>query len=196
MSSLPQAAYSPDEYLALERKSEYRSEYVDGRVFAMSGASREHNLIAGNMFAEIRSQFRGRECEAYVGDMRVKVASTGMYTHPDVVAVCGEPRFEDPEVDTLVNPTAIIEVQSPSTEAYDRGQKFAHYRRLDSLQDYVLVAQDRVLIEHFSRQDAKGDVWVFSAISDLEGTLNLDSLGCVLAVRDVYDRVSAPEGRI
>ena len=195
MSTLPQTAFSPDEYLALERKSKYRSEYVNGRIFAMSGASREHNLISGNIFAEIRSQLRGRDCEVYVGDMRVKVGPMGMYTYPGVVAVCGEPRFEDPQVDTLVNPTVIVEVLSPSTEAYDRGEKFAHYRRLDSLLDYVLVAQDRVLIEHFSRHGAKGDVWVFSAISDLDGTLDLHSIGCVLAVGEVYDRVSAPEGR-
>lgn len=196
MSSLPQTAYSPEEYLTLERKSEHRSEYVNGRVFAMSGASREHNLIAGNVFAEIRTQFRGRDCEAYVGDMRVKVRSTGMYTYPDVVAVCGGPQFEDLQVDTLINPVVIVEVLSPSTEAYDRGEKFAHYRKLESLQDYVLVAQDRVLIEHFARYGDTGDQWVLTELSDLDGTLSLASIGCVLTLREVYDRVASPQSGI
>jgi Uma2 family endonuclease len=193
MSSLPQTAYSPEEYLTLERKSESRSEYVNGHVFAMSGESREHNLIAGNVFAAIHSQFRGRDCEAYMGDMRVKVRYTGMYTYPDVVAVCDGPQFEDNHVDTLTNPTVIIEVLSPSTEAYDRGEKFAHYRRLESLHDYVLIAQDRVLIEHFARHGDTGDQWVLTEISDLDGTLQLASIGCVLSLREVYDRVASPQ---
>src|SRR5206468_6291774 len=120
------------------------SEYINGQIYAMSGASREHNLIVVNLIRELSSQLRGRPCEVYASDMRVKVRPTGMYTYPDVVAVCGEPRFEDEQVDTLVNPAVIVEVLSPSTEAYDRGQKFAHYRKLESLTEYVLVAQNEV----------------------------------------------------
>jgi Uma2 family endonuclease len=189
MSSLPQTLYSPEEYLALERKAEYKSEYVNGQILAMSGASREHNLISGNIFGEIRSQLRGKPCEVYIGDMRVKVSPTGMYTYPDVVAVCGERRFEDEQIDTLTNPTAVVEVLSPSTEAYDRGVKFAHYRKLASLQEYVLVAQDEVRIEHFARHNGTGGQWVLTEMDDLDGTLHLASIGCDVALRDIYDRV-------
>jgi len=130
MSSPHPSFVTPGEYLELERKSEIRSEYVAGRIYVMSGASRRHNLIAGNLFREISAQLRSKPCEAYVGDMRVKVGPTGMYTYPDIVAVCDEPRFEDSFIDTLLNPAVLVEVLSESTEAYDRGEKFAHYRRL------------------------------------------------------------------
>ena len=192
MSTLPQTSYSPQEYLIRERQADYRSEYVNGGVFAMSGASREHNFITGNVYAEIHTQFRGKPCEVYVTDMRVKVHFTGMYTYPDVVAVCGGSSFEDGQVDTLVNPTVIVEVLSPSTEAYDRGEKFTHYRRLQSLQEYVLVAQDKVRIEHFARLNGDSGQWVLTEISDPNGTLHLPSIGCHLALRDIYDRVEVP----
>ncbi|MBV9772315.1 MAG: Uma2 family endonuclease, partial [Gemmatimonadetes bacterium] len=120
MSRLAQPLVGPEEYLAAERTARQRSEYVNGRVYAMAGASREHNLIVGNVFAELRAQLRGRPCEAYVNDLRVKVSRTGLYTYPDVVALCGEPRFEDEHVDTLLNPGVIVEVLSESTEGYDR----------------------------------------------------------------------------
>ncbi len=182
-----QPLYTPAEYLALERKAPTKSEYINGQIYAMSGASEAHNLITLNVAAEIRSQLRGRRCRVYASDMRVKVSETGMYTYPDVAAVCGEPHFEDSHVDTLVNPTIVVEVLSPSTEAYDRGEKFAHYRRLDSLMEYVLVAQDTARVEHFVRQD---DGWLFSEMSDLDGTLRLTSIDCVVALRDIYENVS------
>ena len=159
---------------------------MNGRVYAMTGASREHNLIAGNIFREISTRFRGRPCEVYMSDMRVKVSETGMYTYPDVVAVCGEPAFEDSHVDTLLDPAVIVEVPSESTERYDRGEKFAHYRRLASLREYVLVAQDRVRVEHYARQ---GEQWLLTAIEELDAELPLPSLDCVLRLRDVYERV-------
>jgi Uma2 family endonuclease len=174
------------EYLEIERKAEIKSEYIDGRMYAMSGASRWHNLIAGNVFGEIRAQLRGRDCQAYVSDMRVKVNPTGMYTYPDVVAVCGQPRFEDAHVDTLLNPTVIIEVLSDSTEAYDRGEKFAQYRRMESLREYVLVAQNKVRIEHYRRE---GEEWILADISDPGGTLRLPSIDCRLAVAAMYEKV-------
>lgn len=180
---------TPEEYLVRERKAQYRSEYVDGRAYAMAGASRAHNLVAGNVFAELRAQLRGRPCEAYVSDMRVKVSHTGLYTYPDVVAVCGEPRFEDGHVDTLLNPTLIVEVLSESTEGYDRGEKFSHYRRLESMREYVLVAQDRVRVEHFARQ---GEHWMLAEISDPDGVLALPSLDCTVSVRGIYERVEFP----
>lgn len=180
---------TPAEYLSAERGAEYKSEYINGQVYALAGASRVHNLIAGNVFGELRAQLRGRPCEVYVNEMRVKVHSTGMYTYPDVVGLCETPRFEDDEVDTLLNPAVIIEVLSPSTESYDRGGKFAHYRRLDSLREYVLIAQDVRRIDHFRRD---GDAWVLTEVSGPGSALVIATLGCTLDLADIYDRVEFP----
>jgi Uma2 family endonuclease len=159
---------------------------MDGQIMAMAGASRMHNLIAGNLYREVSQQLRGRPCEAYISDMRVKVSPTGLYTYPDVVVVCGDIRFEDDHHDTLLNPTVIVEVLSASTEAYDRGDKFAHYRRLEALQDYLLVSQDKVRVEHYVRQ---GVLWVLSEASMLDETVHLASIGCEVALRDIYEKV-------
>lgn len=188
MTSVPKRYLTPEEYLAKERKAEYKSEYFKGEIFAMSGASREHNLIAGNLNGEARSQLRDRPCEVYQSDMRVKVSSTGLYTYPDVVIVCGEPRFEDAEVDTLLNPTVLFEVLSETTENYDRGKKFEHYRTLPSLQEYVLVAQDKCHVEQFTRQP--DNRWILWETDDLEAVLKLPSIGCDLKLTDVYAKVT------
>src|SRR5262249_54150199 len=157
-------------------------EYYKGYITAMAGASREHNLIAGNLHGEIRSQFKGRPCEVYIGDMRVFIDRTGLYTYPDVVAVCGQPQFQDAEVDTLLNPTMIAEVLSPTTETYDRGKKFGHYRQLSSLREYVLVAQDELLVEHYIRQ---GDHWVLTEFRNLDDRLRLTSIDCEVSLREI-----------
>ena len=188
-SPLIQRRYTPEEYLALEREAEYKSEYINGHIFAMAGASEAHNLITANVAGEMRSQFKGRPCKVYSSDMRVKVSRTGMYTYPDVVAVCGEARVEDDHQDTLLNPTVIIEVLSPSTEAYDRGDKFAHYRRLESVQEYVLIAQDKVRVDHYVKQGKK---WVLTEFSEINDTVPLASVGCNLALREIYDKVEFP----
>jgi len=176
----------PHEYLELERKSEIRSEYIAGRMVERSRSSLRHSLISGNLFGEISSQLRKRNVEVYAMAMRVKVTATGMYTYPDVVAVCGEVRLEDDHCDTLLNPTMIAEVLSESTEAFDRGDKFAHYRRLDTLREYVLVAQDKIRIEHFRR---KGDEWILSDVSGLDATLHLASIDCHIPVATIYERI-------
>jgi Uma2 family endonuclease len=178
--------YTAEEYLALERKAEYKNEYVNGHIIAMSGASRQHNIIAANISREISTQLRGRPCESYINDMRVRVSETGLYTYPDVVAVCGDIRFADEQTDTLLNPTVIVEVLSSSTEAYDRGDKFAHYRRLESLQDYLLVSQETVRVEHYVRQ---GEKWLLSEASALTDTVHLASIQCDLVLGDIYDKV-------
>ncbi len=131
-----------------------------------------------------------------MSDMRVKVSPSGIYTYPDVVAVCGEAVFEDSQVDTLTNPTVIIEVLSPSTEAYDRGAKFAHYRQMESLTDYILVAQDKVAVEHFTKQGDGSKKWLLTAIDDLESTLRLPSVGCEIDVALIYENVTLPEPEI
>jgi len=175
------------QYLKMERAAETRSEYFDGEVFAMAGTSRRHGILAGNAFAALHPQVRQQRCDIFQNDMRVKVAVTGLYTYPDIVVACGGGQYEDSEVDTLLNPTMIIEVLSKSTAAYDRGEKFQQYRKLPSLEDYILVSQDRRLIELYSRQpDGR---WLLSEYSELNDMIELPSIGCHLALRDVYDQV-------
>ncbi|HEX6367511.1 MAG TPA: Uma2 family endonuclease [Longimicrobium sp.] len=181
--------YTPEEYLALERHAEFKSEYIDGQIVAMTGASAPHNLIAGSVLAELRMRFRGRPCRAFIGDMRVQIEGGRRYTYPDVVAVCGEPKFLDGVLDTLENPTLIVEVLSPSTEAYDRGEKFTHYRAIETLQEYVLVAQDRVMVERFVRH---GEFWMFSAFGDLDEAVELTSVACTIPLREIYENVEFP----
>ena len=182
----PIEQYTVEEYLALERAAEVKSEYIGGQIVVMTGASRAHNLICLNLGGEVNRQLRGRPCESYVNDMRVKAAGADLYTYPDVIVVCGEPRFEDGHLDTLLNPTVIVEILSPSTEAYDRGEKFARYRHIDTLREYVLVSQDRPRIEHFLRHD---QVWEFSAVDGLDATVSFPSVDVSIPLRDIYDRV-------
>ena len=187
MSALTaQTTYSAEEYLALERSASFKSEFHDGQIYAMTGASREHNLISGNIYRELSLQLKGRPCEAYINDMRVKAAESRSYHYPDVVVVCERPQFEDERADSLLNPTVVIEVLSPSTEAYDRGEKFGHYRKIASLREYLLVSQDKPHVERFVRE---GGRWILTEAEGMDGTLPLDSIGCSLALREVYDRV-------
>ena len=179
---------SAEEYLALERQSETRNEFLDGEIFAMGGASRRHNLVTGNAFAALHAQLIGRDCEVHSSDLRVKVPATGLYAYPDVVVVCGGPQLEDDtHLDTLLNPTLIIEVLSPTTADYDRGGKFAHYRTLPSLAEYLVLAQDRVHAEHASRQDDGS--WLLTETSQPGEVLDLPSIGCRLDLKAVYARV-------
>lgn len=178
--------YSPTEYLALERKAEFKSEYCNGFIIAMAGSSRAHNRIAGNLYRKASDQLEGRPCEAFISDMRVRTGPAGLYTYPDVSVVCGQALFLDDEVDTLLNPTMLAEVLSPSTEGYDRGEKFDHYKAIESLREYVLIAQDRILVERFVRQ---AGVWLRTEYSDIGETLVLESIGCAIPLREIYARV-------
>jgi len=187
MSSSAQSLVSPAQYLDAERRATERHEYLAGTVFAMVGASRAHNLITTNLLRELSTQLRGRPCETYGTDMRVKVARTGLYTYLDVVVVCGEPELEDDHRDTLLNPTLLVEVLSPSTERYDRGDKFAHYRQLPSLAEYVLVAQHRPAVERFARQER---AWLLDAVAGLDAAVTLESIACTLPLAAVYERVT------
>lgn len=187
MTPQPKPFITEAEYLALERDSLVKHEYYDGEIFAMSGATEAHNLIAANVVASLHGQLRRRPSRVYGSDMRVKVLRTGLNTYPDVSAVCGQLQFAHDTRDTLVNSVLIIEVLSPSTERYDRGMKFQNYRTIDSLQDYILIAQDELQIEHYSRQ-RKGQ-WLLNEASGSEATLALPSLQCQLALADVYEKV-------
>lgn len=186
MSILVHVRYTPQQYLEMERKAACKSEYINGQIYAMAGASRQHNQLVFNVAGALHPQLRGQPCEAYVADMRVRSSATDAYVYPDVVLVCGTPRFEDSHVDTLINPTVVIEVLSPSTEGYDRGAKFAHYRRIDSLREYVLIAQDRHSIERYERDQ---DRWILMEVTDLGGVVALATIDCRLALRDIYDGV-------
>jgi Uma2 family endonuclease len=194
MATQSEPYYSPEEYLALERAAEYKSEYLAGHIFAMAGASENHNTIAANILWSLPNQFQGRPCRVYMSDMRVRVAPNGLYTYLDVTALCGPREFADDHRDTLLNPTVIFEVLSPSTEAeacperseWDRGEKFAQYWKLESLTDYVLVAQDRVRVEHFARQ---GNGWYISAAGSLDEILRLESIGAELPLVTICENV-------
>ena len=186
---------TPEEYIAFERKAipdadTVRSEYVNGEIIAMSGASRAHNLITINISTALHSRLRGSGCETYANEMRVSSPATSSSFYPDVVVVCEEPRFEDDVFDTLLNPMLLVEVLSPSTEAFDRGEKFAHYRHLASLQEYVLVAQDQMLIEHYRRQEKQ---WILTDFRKGEEMLSLPSIQCELPLQEIYERVTFPD---
>lgn len=182
--------FTPQEYLTLERQAKTKSEFFEGEIYAMAGASRKHNLITLNLASELRRQLRGRPCEVYVTEMRVRVRSTGLYTYPDASVVCGKPEFEDVNGDTLLNPTVLVEVLSPSTEGYDRGEKFMQYRRLPSLQEYVVVSQDKVLVERYRRV---GDLWVIGDVHQLDGVLRLESIDCEVPLSEIYYQVEMEE---
>ncbi len=181
---------TPEEYLALERQAETKSEYWNGDMYAMAGASRAHSTIVINLVVGLGGQLEKRPCEMHSNDMRVKVRPSGLYTYPDVVIVCGKAQFEDRHEDTLVNPTVIVEVLSPSTEAYDHGVKFEFYRKLASLSDYLLIAQDRPFIDHYARQP--DDKWLLSMVKGLDAVAHIASIGCDLRLADVYDKVEFP----
>lgn len=182
MATQLQRYVTPEEYLARERISPDRSEYIDGRILAMVGGSRLHNLVAAAVQNLLTAALEGRPCEVYQSDMRVRVDAARMYAYPDVVAVCGTPEFDG---DVLLNPTVIVEVLSDSTEHYDRGAKSLRYRRLPSLGDYVLVAQDQPRVEHFAR---RGDGWLVHDHDDLDAVLELPSIGVSLPLREIYRR--------
>lgn len=187
MSSLAaETLLTPEEYLALERKGTLKSEYINGEILAMSGASSAHNLITLDIGTELNIQLRGRECLVYTNDMRIRTSPKGAYFYPDVVVVCGKPRFEDNVFDTLLNPLLVIEVLSPSTEAYDKGEKFRHYQELASLQEYILVSQDRIRVEHYRLVKTQ---WVQTELHGHEDVLSLNSIRCELPLQDIYRRV-------
>jgi Uma2 family endonuclease len=187
MVSQLKARLTMKEYLALEREAEQRNEYLKGEMFAMTGASLKHNLITGNVFAELKQQLRRTDCNAFISDMRVGVPAAELYTYPDIVVVCGEPQLEDEYLDTLLNPVLIIEVLSKSTASYDRSIKFGYYRTIESLTEYLLIAQDAHHVEQYTKQ-ADGR-WLLADIVSIESIVELASVGCTLALRDIYEKV-------
>jgi Uma2 family endonuclease len=189
VASNPVTKITEEQYLAIDRAAEIRSEFLDGEMIAMSGGSTRHSELQGNLFGELFAALRGSDCRMHGSDFRVRV-SRRMYAYPDVLVVCGKPLLADEHQDILLNPTVILEVLSPSTEKYDRGVKFQQYRTIDSLRDYVLVAQDAVLIEHYTRDDA--NAWTFRDYQSLQAELKIPSIGVSLPLSRIYDRVELP----
>jgi Uma2 family endonuclease len=188
MSTKPEHRYSEEEYLAIERASDTKNEYLDGIIYAMGGASPAHVQIVGNVAGELRSRLRDTPCVVYSTDLRVRVTRDGLYAYPDVLVVCGEPEFVDGDLDTLTNPLLIVEVLSDSTKNYDRGEKFERYRANPGFREYVLIAQDKIHVERYVRQ-ADG-TWVLHETNKLEEEIELTSVGCRLPLSEIYFKVT------
>ena len=190
MSSLPKHRYSAEEYLALDRAADYKSEYVAGEIFDMVGATPRHVLIASNMAGELRNRLRDTDCQVYSADLRIQADANNVYHYPDVVVVCGRPEYMDGRRDTVTNPLIIIEVLSPTTRNYDRGDKFAHYRRLESLREYILIDQEPCHVEHFVRIESG---WEFSEMDDCQGSLVVPTLGIFIPLLEIYAKLELLE---
>lgn len=185
--SLQQQTYvTPEEYLTFERQAEYKSEYMDGQVYAMSGASLRHNTIVANLVSELVSQLRDRPCRALPSDMKVRLPDSRKFFYPDVSVFCGSPQFHDEHTDVLLNPMLLIEVLSESTASFDRGKKFLAYQHIESLQEYILISQDTHLVEQYVRQ-TKGS-WTYTATVGLDSSVTLPSIACTLSLKAVYDK--------
>ena len=184
--------YTVSEYLHREQESLERHEYLDGEMLLMAGGSADHSLITANVIGELRSRLRGHPCRVYDSNLRVRITKTVLYTYPDASVICGSRQIDpdDPTGQTILNPRVIVEVLSPSTEAYDRGEKFGRYRQLDSLEEYVLVSQLTPRIEMFFRQS--DGTWLFDAASELTATAKLRSLKIDLPLTDVYAGIEFP----
>ena len=188
MSAQAQPRLTPEQYLDAERAAEFRHEYYNGHIYAMSGGSYQHAQIIGNLITELNNVLKRRPCSVVPNDLRLRVSPKGLYTYPDVLVICGDPKFADDQRDTLLNPAVIVEVLSPSTEAYDRGFKSAQYRTVDSLEEYALVSQAEPRVEIFRRQP--GGHWLLSEAVGLEAVCHFDSLDCSIPLAEIYAKVT------
>lgn len=188
MSTVPKDYITPEEYLYRESMAEVRSEYFRGEMFAMAGASANHNLIVGNCIRTLGQQLKKKPCRVFPSNLKLRIEATGLYTYPDLSIVCGEPLLDSDACDVLLNPTVLVEVLSDSTEAYDRGKKFEHYRTIPSLKHYILIAQDRHSIDCFTRSNDGS--WNLASCQGLDGEIMLDAIDSKLAGAEVYDKVA------
>jgi Uma2 family endonuclease len=186
MSTAALSRVTPEEYLALERNARFKSAYIDGRIIAMSpGGSFAHNHITGNVYAGLLSRFAGRGCHVFMSDVKVRFGPGTNYTYPDVMALCGTPQGQDEFKDVLTNPAIIVEVLSPSTEAYDRTEKLSRYQTINSLREYVLITQDEVKVELYTRHE---EFWSLVVQTDLDAEISFSSIGCRISLREIYAR--------
>lgn len=181
---------SPEEYLRFEREAEERHEYDNGRISAMAGESPSHSRVCVSVTRDVSTRLKGKTCEAFSSNMKVYVSAAGKFFYPDLSVVCGEAQYHDKERDALLNPKVIIEVLSPSTEKHDRSVKFQAYQQIESLTDYLLISQDKPLVEHFQRQS--GGQWLYTAHRGLSAVVQLSSIDCQLPLAEIYDRVEFP----
>ena len=186
-----QRRYSPEEYLQLEETAEYKSEYIDGLIIPMAGGTTNHNRIALNVSTELNFAFKQQDYEVFMGDVRLWIAQHRIYTYPDVMVIVGEPIYWDNRTDTITNPIVIIEVLSESTEQFDRGEKFLRYGNWNpNLTDYMLVSQDKPLIEHYIRQTDGG--WTLYRYSGSDADFTIETINCRFKLADIFDRVEFP----
>ncbi|MDQ1473036.1 MAG: hypothetical protein QOJ99_4516 [Bryobacterales bacterium] len=184
MATQPRTFLTPEQYLEIERAAEFRSEYLNGEMFAMSGATARHNSIVNTIGREIYPDIKGR-CQYFTTDLRLLIPATGLYTYPDLMVICGPVEFEGDRQDIVRNPRFIIEVLSPSTANYDRGEKFLHYRSIPTLYDYLVVAQESVHVEHYTRQTDNS--WLLREYTSLADTVRIASVGANITLAAVYD---------
>lgn len=187
MAYPPQGFCTPEAYLTFERASETKHEYLNGQISETARVNARHVLLVTNLVGELGLQLKAGPCNVYSSALRVRTAPTGLYTYPDVIVLCEEPRFSDDQEDTLRNPALIIEVLSESTKDYDRGDKFEQYRTIDSFVEYLLVAQDRPHVEHYMRQPDGS--WLLQETNNLEDTIQLKSVPCSLRMADIYSKI-------
>ncbi len=182
--------YEPAEYLAFERTAKFRHEYIGGEIYEMAGEKRSHSIICTNISGELHARLKGKLCEVYSPNMKVRTESSGIYTYPDATVVCGQPIFHDEAEDILINPKVIIEVLSPSTEKKDRGEKWENYQQIESLAEYLLVSQTKPRLEMYVRQPNQH--WDWSYKIELTSSIYLASIDCELRLADIYDRIDFP----
>ncbi len=186
MEKRAERLYTPEEYLAMEEAADYKSEYRDGRIVAMSGGSLNHSLIAGNIHNALYQALENKPCQVHGSDLRLHIQRRRLYTYPDLMVICGKPQFVKGRTDTVTNPVLLVEVLSPSTRDYDRVQKFASYKQIDSLQEYLLVDSERV---HVTRLAREGSKWTIEMFDELDDTVHLQSIDCEIPLRRMYLKV-------
>lgn len=179
------------EYLSIERDAEFRSEFYSGEMFLMAGGIPAHNIIKENLIGELYAQLKGGPCRSFSSDQRVKITPTGLYTYPDIVVVCGQPEYDPADPNTLTNPQVLIEVLSPGAAEYDRGTKFRHYQKLESVREIVFVSQDCLKLERFVRQP--DDTWVLATFDDPGASFSFAAIPATVALTDVYRGANLPE---
>ncbi len=192
MSGIPVPYYTAEEYLTIERAAEFRSEFHDGVMYAMAGGSPRHSKVKTNTTVCIGMRLRGKKCQPYDSDLRVQINATGLYTYPDLSIVCGPLEFGDRHGDNLTNPRVIVEVLSPSTSEYDRGNKFWNYRKIPSLTDYLLISTEEILIEHYTRQPT--GQWLLTTYEGPEAVLRIASVELEIPLSEIYADVESAPG--
>jgi Uma2 family endonuclease len=181
---------TPEQYLEIERKAEHKNEYLDGKMIPMPRANRDHNRLTRDLSLILCPQVEKHGCELFASDMRVQVSPTGLYAYPDIVVTRGQQQFLDDCEDTLLNPTFVAEVLSPATERFDRGLKSQHYRKMESLREYLLIEPDRLQIDIYTRRE--DGVWLLGDANRDEDVLELDSIGCRVSMGDLYRNIDLP----